>query len=169
MAQGHRPDRVGEQIRDVISEILTRGDVRDPGIGFITLTRVQLTSDLQLARVFYTSLGDQQARKETARALDRATPFIRRQVAGRLRLRRAPEFEFRFDETIAHQDRIERILRDLHEEDALRARETADTPGSDPEPRVPADLSNEARSAKLEARRAKAGIPDPERDDNDGD
>ena len=93
MAQGHRPDRVGEQIRDVISEILARGEVHDPGIGFITLTRVQVTSDLQIARVFYTSLGDPKARKETARALDRATPFFRRQVAGRLRLRRAPEFD----------------------------------------------------------------------------
>ena len=143
MAQGHRPDRVGEQIRDVISEILTRGDVRDPGIGFITLTRVQVTSDLQMARVFYTSLGDPQARKETARALDRATPFFRRQVAGRLRLRRAPEFEFRFDETIEHQDRIERILRDLREEEAQRARETPNpesntesNPESNPESRI---------------------------------
>jgi len=137
MAQGHRPDRVGEQIRDVLSEVLTRGEVHDPGIGFITLTRVQVTSDLQIARVFYTSLGDPKARKETARALDRATPFFRRQVAGRLRLRRAPEFEFRFDESIENQDRIEQILRDLHEEDAHRARETAAIPESDPGPRIP--------------------------------
>ena len=133
MAQGHRPDRVGEQIRDVIGEILARGEVHDPGIGFITLTRVQVTADLQIARVFYTSLGDPKARKETARALDRATPFFRRQVAGRLRLRRAPEFEFRFDESIENQDRIEQILRDLHEEDAHRARDSA----SNPEPRIP--------------------------------
>ena len=120
MAQGHRPDRVGEQIRDILSEVLTRGDVHDPGIGFITLTRVQVTPDLQIARVFYTSLGDQNARKETARGLDRATPFFRRQIGGRLRLRRVPELEFRFDQTIEHQDRIEQILRDLHEEDARR-------------------------------------------------
>jgi ribosome-binding factor A len=137
LAQGHRPDRVGEQIRDVIGEILARGEVHDPGIGFITLTRVQVTSDLQIARVFYTSLGDPKARKETARALDRATPFFRRQVAGRLRLRRAPEFEFRFDESIENQDRIERILRDLHEEDAHRARETPVIPESDPGSRIP--------------------------------
>ena len=137
MAQGYRPDRVGEQIRDVISEILARGDVHDPGIGFITLTRVQVTSDLQMARVFYTSLGDPKARKETARALDRAAPFFRRQVAGRLRLRRAPEFEFRFDESIENQDRIEQILRDLHEEDAHRAREAAAIPESDPGSRIP--------------------------------
>jgi len=127
MAQGHRPDRVGEQIREELSDILTRGQVHDPGIGFITLTRVQVTSDLQIARVFYTSLGDQQARKETARALDRATPFFRRQIGGRLRLRRVPEIEFRFDESIQHQDRIEQILQDLKNEDERRALETPKT------------------------------------------
>jgi ribosome-binding factor A len=142
MAQGYRPDRVGEQIREVLSEILTRGEAHDPGIGFITLTRVQVTSDLQIARVFYTSLGDPNARKETARALERATPFFRRQIAGRLRLRRAPEFEFRFDESIGHQDRIEQILRDLHAEDAQRAQERA----SNPESRIPNPESDDDTS-----------------------
>jgi ribosome-binding factor A len=121
MAQGYRPDRVGEEIREELSAMLARGEVHDPGIGFITLTRVQVSADLQLARVFYTSLGDEKARKETAKALDRATPFFRRQVGGRLRLRRVPEIEFRFDESIQHQDRIEQILRDLHAEEAQRA------------------------------------------------
>jgi ribosome-binding factor A len=115
MAQGYRPDRVGDQIRQELSEMLTRGDVHDPGIGFITLTRVAVTADLQLARIYYTSLGDEKARKETSKALDRATPYMRRQVGGRLRLRRVPEFEFRFDHAIEHQDRIEQIIRDLHE------------------------------------------------------
>src|SRR6187401_2259288 len=104
MAQGYRPDRVGDQIRQELSELLARGEVHDPGIGFITLTRVTVTSDLQIARVFYTSLGDEKDRKDTAKALGRATPFLRRQIAQRLRLRRAPELEFRFDESIAHQD-----------------------------------------------------------------
>jgi ribosome-binding factor A len=130
MAQGYRPDRVGDQIRQQLSEILTRGEVHDPGIGFITLTRVQVTPDLQLARVFYTSLGDANARKETARALTRATGFFRRQIGARLQLRRVPELEFRFDESIAHQDRIEQILRDIHEEDAQRAAES-ESPASD--------------------------------------
>ena len=121
MAQGYRPDRVGDQIRQELSEMLTRGAVHDPGIGFITLTRVQVTRDLQMARVFYTSLGDPKARGETAKALERATPFLRRQIGSRLRLRRVPEIEFRFDETIQHQDRIEQILRDLREEAAARA------------------------------------------------
>ncbi|HXD19705.1 MAG TPA: 30S ribosome-binding factor RbfA [Vicinamibacterales bacterium] len=121
MAQGYRPDRVGDQIRQELSEILSRGEVHDPGIGFITLTRVQVTPDLQMARVFYTSLGDQKARTETSRALQRATGFFRRQIGARLQLRRVPELEFRFDESIANQDRIEQILRDIHEQDAQRA------------------------------------------------
>ena len=120
MAQGHRPDRVGDQIRQELSELLSRGTVHDPGIGFITLTRVQVTADLQLARVYYTTMGDQNARKDTAKALKRATPFFRRQVGARLQLRRVPELEFRFDESVEHQDRIEQILRDLREEEANR-------------------------------------------------
>ena len=120
MAQGHRPDRVGEQIRLELSEMLTRGDVHDPGIGFITLTRVTVSPDLQMARVYYTSMGDAKARLETEKALQRATPFFRRQVGSRLRLRRVPELSFRFDESITHQDRVEQILRDLHDEDVQR-------------------------------------------------
>jgi ribosome-binding factor A len=115
MAQGYRPDRVGDQIREELSVMLTRGDIHDPGIGFITLTRVTVTADLQHVRIFWTSLGDEKARKETAKALDRATPYMRRQIGGRLRLRRVPEFEFRFDHAIENQDRIEQIIRDLHE------------------------------------------------------
>lgn len=121
MAQGHRPDRVGDQIREELSELLARGAVHDPGIGFITLTRVQVSPDLQVAHIFYTTLGDEKARRETARALDRATPFLRRRLGGRLRLRRVPEIDFRFDQAIAHQDRIEQILRDLHEDERQRA------------------------------------------------
>jgi ribosome-binding factor A len=115
MSQGYRPDRVGDQIREELSEMLTRGVIHDPGIGFITLTRVIMSPDLQLARIYYTSLGDEKARKETSKALDRATPYMRRQVGGRLRLRRVPEFEFRFDRSIEHQDRFEPIIRDLDE------------------------------------------------------
>jgi ribosome-binding factor A len=121
MAQGHRPDRVGDQIRQDLSDLLSRGVVHDPGIGFITLTRVTMSPDLQLARVYYTMMGDAAARRQTAAALERATPFLRRNIGGRLRLRRVPELEFRFDESVAHQDRIEQILRDLHEEEAQRA------------------------------------------------
>lgn len=131
MAQGHRPDRVGEQIREELSDLLARGAVHDPGIGFITLTRVQVSPDLQQARVFYTTMGDAKARAETAKALDRATPFFRRHIGGAMRLRRVPELDFRFDQSIANQDRIERILNELHEEDARRAAESGPVPRED--------------------------------------
>jgi ribosome-binding factor A len=130
MAQGHRPDRVGEQIREELSELISRGAVHDPGIGFITLTRVTVSPDLQIARVFYTTLGDPKARKDTAKALQRATPFLRRHIGSAIRLRRVPELDFRFDESIENQDRIEQILRDLHAEDARRA--SVSDPVADP-------------------------------------
>jgi ribosome-binding factor A len=121
MAQGYRAHRVGDQIREELSTMLTRGDVHDPRIGFITLTRVQVSADLQIARVYYTSLEDAAARRETQKALDRATPFLRRQIGARVRLRRVPEMEFRFDESIGHQNRIEQVLQDLHQAEAARA------------------------------------------------
>jgi ribosome-binding factor A len=131
----HRPDRVGDQIREALSELLTRGVAHDPGIGFITLTRVKVSPDLQLARVYYSSLGDAAARQETAKALQRATPFLRRQVGSRVQLRRVPELKFEFDESVGHQDRVEQIIRDLHAEEAARA--AAGSPGQDPDDAEP--------------------------------
>jgi len=120
MSQGSRPDRVADQIRSELANLIAR-EVHDPGIGFVTLTRVQVTADLQLARVYYTSLatssgggGDAAARKNTARALGRAASFLRRRVGQTLRLRRAPELEFHYDESIAGQDRIEQLLNEIH-------------------------------------------------------
>jgi ribosome-binding factor A len=160
MAQGHRPDRVGEQIRDILGEVLARGEVHDPGIGFITLTRVQVTSDLQLARVFYTMLGDQKARKETARALQRATGFFRRQVGARLQLRRVPEIEFRFDESVANQDRIEQILRDIHEEDAQRSAQL---------PAANAQGDDDGAGSRMPDATTAPAVPGFRPDDDDGD
>ena len=117
--QGTRPERVGDQIRGEIADLLARA-VQDPGIGFVTITRVQVTPDLSLARVYYTTMGDEAAQKRTERALDRARPFLRRQVGQRLRLRRVPELQFFFDKSIQHQDRVEQILRDLAVERADR-------------------------------------------------
>jgi ribosome-binding factor A len=114
-----RPERVGDQIRSEITGMLSR-DVHDPGIGFLTVTRVEVTTDLQHARVYYTTLGDQKARRDSARALERASPFLRRQLAGRLRLRRAPELQFFYDESIEKHDRIERILMEIERERAER-------------------------------------------------
>jgi ribosome-binding factor A len=84
-----------------------------------------------VARVYYTTLGDDAARRHTAKALDRATPFLRRHIGSRLQLRRVPELHFQFDESITHQDRVEQILRDLHQEEEQRKAAVADTPAPD--------------------------------------
>ena len=117
MAQGHRPDRVGDQIRQEITTLLMR-EVHDPGIGFVTVTRVQVTADLQLARVFYTTMGTEKERRETERALGRALPFLRRQVGERLRLRRVPTLQFVFDKSVETQERVEQLLREIHAQEA---------------------------------------------------
>lgn len=110
--QGSRPARVADQLRAEITELFAR-EVHDPGIGFLTITHVKLTPDLQVARVYYTTLGDEKARRETARALQRAAPFLRRHIGRRVRLKRVPEIEFFFDETIERGDRIEQILHEI--------------------------------------------------------
>ena len=94
-------------------------EVHDPGIGFVTVTRVQMTPDLQIARVHYTALGDEKQRQKTAQALGRVAAYLRRQIGSRLRLKRVPELQFLYDESIAGQDRIEQLINEFH------------TPGSD--------------------------------------
>ena len=138
MAQGSRPDRVGEQIRQELSQILTQ-QVHDPGIGFITLSRVKVTADLQLARVLYTVIGDEKQRKETQKALERALPYLRRQIASRVRLRRVPELQFFYDQAVEHQDRIEQILIDLRREREANPVDTGDATAADARPAVRPD------------------------------
>src|SRR3954470_382120 len=133
-----RPERVGDQIRVEITGMLTR-QVHDPGIGFLTITRVEVSADLQHAKIYYTTLGDEKARRESARAIERASPFLRRQLAGRLRLRRAPELHFFFDESVAQHDRIEQIIQDLEHERASRPPEPEPEPTS--APAEPADAT----------------------------
>jgi ribosome-binding factor A len=128
--QGTRPARVADQIRVEVSELLSR-DVKDPGIGFVTITWVKVSADLQAARVYYTSLGDERAQRETKRALDRATPYLRRQIAGRLQLRRAPELTFQYDQSVAREERVEQLLEQIRAERATTDHET----GPDDEPR----------------------------------
>jgi ribosome-binding factor A len=117
MSQGSRTDRVADQIRQEVAELIAR-EVHDPGIGFLTITHVRVSPDLQNARIYYTTIGDDKARKESARALSRATPFLRRQLGKRLRLRHVPELEFFYDESIERQDRIERIMLEIQAERA---------------------------------------------------
>jgi ribosome-binding factor A len=115
MALSHRVERIAEQIREELSQMLAT-EVSDPGVGLVTLTRVKVTADLSLARVYWTALGDAKEREKTAKALNRTVPYLRHLLSQRLTLRRAPEVKFQFDESVAAQDRIEQIIQELHSE-----------------------------------------------------
>ena len=122
-----RTERLAEQIKMEASDVLAR-DVHDPGVGFVTLTRVRVSPDMQVAHIYYTGLGDAAAQRATEKALLRVTPFVRRQLAQRLRLRRVPEIDFVFDKSIAHQARVEELLQEIH---AADARATQNAPPDD--------------------------------------
>ena len=130
MPQGSRPNRIADLLRAEISELLAR-EVHDPGIGFLTVTHVKVSPDLQVARVYYTTLGDAKARRDTERALHRATPFLRRHVGQRLRLKRVPELEFFFDEAVERGDRVEQILQEISAHRLHQGRLETDTDGPD--------------------------------------
>jgi ribosome-binding factor A len=119
MALSHRVERIQEQVREEVSQMLAT-EVRDPGVGLVTVTRAKVTGDLSLARVYWTIIGDAAERKKTAKALERAAGFVRHLLAERLSLRRVPEVKFIFDESVGAQDRIEQIIQEIHAEDAAR-------------------------------------------------
>jgi ribosome-binding factor A len=130
MALSHRVERVAEQLREELSQMLAT-EVRDPGVGLVTVTRVKVTADLSLARIYWTTLGDAAERKKTAKALARTVPYLKHLLSQRLTLRRAPDLQFLFDESVAAQDRIERILQDLKSERDAHP-ELADLAAPDP-------------------------------------
>jgi len=115
MALSHRVERIAEQIREELSQMLDT-EVSDPGVGLVTITRVKVTADLSLARAYWTVLGDAKERAETEKALNRAIPYLRHLLSQRLTLRRAPEVKFQYDEAVAAHARIEQIIQDLHTE-----------------------------------------------------
>ena len=125
MALSHRVERIAEQIREEVSQMLAT-EVRDPGVGLVTITRAKVTGDLSLARIYWTIIGDAAERTKTATALTRAVPFLRHLLSQRLTLRRTPEIVFQFDESVAAQDRIEQIIQEIHAEDAARTPAPAD-------------------------------------------
>ncbi|SFP08894.1 30S ribosome-binding factor RbfA [Salibacterium halotolerans] len=110
-----RADRVGEQIKKEMADILSR-EVKDPRVQFVTVTGVDVTGDLQQARVFFTVLGDEKDQEDTIQALQKARGFIRSEIGKRVQLRKTPEISFYFDESIDYGNRIERLLKDLNEE-----------------------------------------------------
>ena len=110
-----RADKIGELIQEELSALLLRR-IKDPRIGFITLTRVRVTDDLKIARVFYSVIGSEQEKKNSQEGLDSATGFIRRELGRRLRLRYTPELIFTFDDSLEYGDHIEQLIREIKED-----------------------------------------------------
>ena len=104
--------RVDEAIREVLSEGVQ--DLKDPRIGFVTVTDVKTTPDLRRARVFATVLGTTEEREATLAGLQSAHGLLQRRVARELRMKRTPTLEFLHDDTARNAARLEEILRDEH-------------------------------------------------------
>ena len=120
----HRPERVGDLIRQALARAL-REAVRDPRIGFVTLTDVKLSPDLKHARVFISTLGGEAEREEALRALRRAAPFLRKTLARQTGLRHVPRLDFQADDTLETGARVEQLIAEI--------REGRDPEGEDPE------------------------------------
>jgi ribosome-binding factor A len=111
--QGRRVDRIEEQLRIEISEILER-EIQDPRIGLATITGVKISSDLRHARVFVTAFGGAEEHKRTIQGLRSAASFIRRSLSKRLHhLKRIPELTFDYDESVEQGIRIEQLLGEI--------------------------------------------------------
>ncbi|TCT26726.1 ribosome-binding factor A [Melghiribacillus thermohalophilus] len=109
-----RANRIAEQMKKELGDIIGR-KIKDPRIGFVTVTDVELTGDLQQAKVYISVLGNDDEKKETLIGLGKAKGFIRSEIGKRIRLRKTPEITFEFDEAIEYGNRIEKILKDLNE------------------------------------------------------
>jgi ribosome-binding factor A len=113
MAKGVRPERVGQEIQAAVADLLTRGELRDPRIGYITLTGVKVSPDLRVAKIFYSMMGTEQQRADTAKGLEAAKGFVRREVTAKVKLRVSPEIFFSFDPSLDEGDKIERLLKEV--------------------------------------------------------
>ncbi|WP_374718431.1 30S ribosome-binding factor RbfA [Parageobacillus toebii] len=110
-----RATRVGEQMKKELSDIIGR-KLKDPRIGFVTVTDVRVTGDLQQAKVYISVLGDEEQRQNTLKGLEKAKGFIRSEIGQRIRLRKTPEIFFEIDESIEYGNRIEQLIRQISTE-----------------------------------------------------
>ena len=116
--------QVGEFLREELTDIIRR-EVKDPRVGFMTLTEVEMTPDLRQARVYVSVLGSDEERAETLAALRSAARFIRFHLKPRLRMRQIPELEFRDDRSMEHAQQIDRALKELDGDERFAAQPTA--------------------------------------------
>lgn len=109
-----RTEKLSDLIREEISRLLLR-EIRDPRIGFVTITGASVSPDLRNVRVFVSVLGDAAAREASLKALASAAGFIQRALFRNLRLRHSPAVAFQIDDSIERGDRIEQVLRQIHQ------------------------------------------------------
>ena len=108
-----RSQRIQELLLEEISKLLLDG-LKDPRIGFATLTRVEVSDNLKHAKIFVSVMGSEKEKTDTLNALENAKGFIRNALGKNLYLKYLPELEFKKDENAAHVEKITRILNDLH-------------------------------------------------------
>jgi len=111
-----RSNRVAEQMKKELGEIIGQ-KLKDPRIGFVTVTDVDVTGDLQQATVFISVLGSDYKKEETLKGLSKAKGFIRSEIGQRIRLRKTPEIEFAFDDSVEYGNRIESLLRQVRDDE----------------------------------------------------
>jgi len=109
-----RTNRIDSQIRAELMELLRR-EMKDPRIGFVTVTRVETARDLGTAKVWVSVLGTPEEQESAIKAMTDAAPWLRRQLGDRLTLRKIPQLVIRHDDSIESGDRVLRILRELEE------------------------------------------------------
>ncbi len=107
-----RSEKVAEAIHELISELLVKG-LKDPRIGFVTITGVKVTDDLHLATVYFTVIGSDEEKKATGAGLNSARGFIRKEMGKTLRMRYVPDLLFKYDESVEYGNRIETLLKEI--------------------------------------------------------
>ncbi|MFA5319963.1 MAG: 30S ribosome-binding factor RbfA [Candidatus Omnitrophota bacterium] len=107
-----RCEKVAQEIKKEVSSII-HDELKDPRLGFVTITRVELTDDLRFAKIFFSVLGADEVRKKTAEALDSALGFVRKLVSERIKLRFSPDMVFKEDRSSEYSMHIEEILNEL--------------------------------------------------------
>lgn len=112
---GTRQERVAEALRDEISALLA--ELKDPRVGFVSVTRVEMSPDLRHARVYVSVLGDEGQKKATMEGLRSATGFIRSEVGRRVRLFRTPEIAFHLDESLEKGARVLKLMQEVAREE----------------------------------------------------
>ena len=117
MGNFKRADRVADLIKVELSDIILK-EIRDPRIGIVTITGVQVTDDLRLAKIFFVEMGKDTCEPKTWQGLEQAKNFMRRELGKRLQLRYVPDIIFKFDESFAYGSRIDRLLAEIGGADA---------------------------------------------------